>query len=128
MNIRELNHIAIHVADVAQSAKFYQTVLRLEPMPRPAFSFPGAWFRLGKNQELHLIGDRGDPVFAGNRSNHWALMVDDLDAWESHLKTSGADFAPKKKRPDGASQIFLRDPDGHVIELFVPPVSGTKSF
>jgi catechol 2,3-dioxygenase-like lactoylglutathione lyase family enzyme len=24
-------------------------------------------------------------------------------------------------RPDGAWQIYVRDPDGHVIELFTPP-------
>jgi len=47
-------------------------------------------------------------------------MVDNLDQWANHLQGSGANFAPKKKRPDGASQIFLRDPDGHVIELFTP--------
>ncbi len=121
MKIRELNHIAIHVADVARSSDFYRSVLQLQSIPRPAFSFPGAWFRLGTNQELHLIGDRGDPVSSSNRGNHFALMVDDIDQWAHHLQESGANFAPKKKRPDGASQIFLRDPDGHVIELFTPP-------
>ena len=120
MNIRELNHVAIHVTNVEKSSDFYRSVLRLESIPRPAFSFPGAWFRLGAKQELHLIGDRGDPVFSSNRGNHFALKVDDLDAWAAHLQKAGAQFAPKKARPDGASQIFLRDPDGHVIELFTP--------
>jgi catechol 2,3-dioxygenase-like lactoylglutathione lyase family enzyme len=71
-------------------------------------------------QELHLIGDRAQPVFSHNRGNHFALRTDDLDAWESHFKTIG--FKPKirKLRPDGAGQIFLEDPDGHVIELSVP--------
>ena len=121
MNIRELNHIAIHVTDVPRSSDFYRSVLQLQSIPRPAFSFPGAWFRLGTNQELHLIGDRGDPVSSSNRGNHFALMVDDIDQWALHLQASGANFAPKKKRPDGASQIFLRDPDGHVIELCTAP-------
>jgi lactoylglutathione lyase len=121
MKIRELNHIAIHVTDVEKSCRFYQSVLQLESLTRPAFDFPGAWFRLGASQELHLIGDRGNPVFSSNRGNHFALMVDDIDKWANHLQVSGADFAPQKRRPDGAWQIFLRDPDGHVIELFTPP-------
>ena len=121
MKIRELNHIAIHVTDVEKSGGFYRSVLQLESIPRPAFSFPGAWFGLGAKQELHLIGDRGNPVFSSNRGNHFALMVDDIDQWANHLQESNADFAPKKRRPDGAWQIFLRDPDGHVIELFPPP-------
>ena len=121
MKILELNHVALHVADVEKSGDFYRKILLLDPMPRPAFSFPGAWFRLGANQELHLIGERGEPVSSGNRSNHFALRVDELDSWESHFQKLGANFRPRKQRPDGAWQVFLRDPDGHVIELFTPP-------
>src|SRR5438034_10793520 len=58
MKIYELNHVAIHVKDVEASCKFYASVLRLEPISRPAFTFPGAWFRLGASQELHIIGNR----------------------------------------------------------------------
>jgi lactoylglutathione lyase len=121
MIIHALNHVALHVADVARSCDFYRTVLRLEPLPRPAFDFPGAWFRLGDNQELHLIGRRDHPVVAGSRGNHFALLVDDLGAWQRHLQERGADVRPPKQRPDGAGQLFLRDPDGHFIELFTPP-------
>jgi lactoylglutathione lyase len=117
MKIHELNHVAIHVADVERSCAFYRGVLRLETMPRPAFDFPGAWFRLGLNQELHLIGRRG-PVVSTDGNNHFALRVDDIAAWEEHLQQAGAEFRPRKQRPDGAWQIFLRDPDGHFIELF----------
>src|SRR5438046_3521442 len=121
MTIRELNHVAIYVTDLKRSSDFYRLILRLEPIPRPAFKFPGAWFRLGTSQELHLIANHGDPIFPSHKSNHFALGVDDLDEWERHLRSVGADFASKKQRPDGAWQIFLRDPDSHVIELFTPP-------
>jgi len=121
MKILELNHVAIHVSDVEKSCEFYRSVLRLEPIPRPAFTFPGAWFRLGENQELHLIGDRTEPVFSHNRGNHFALQVDDLEVWERHFDSLKMEHLPRKRRPDGSSQLFLRDPDGHVIELFLPP-------
>lgn len=121
MTVFELNHVALHVSDVERSCKFYGEVLRLEPMARPAFTFPGAWFRLGPAQELHLIGERVEPVVSGNRGNHFALRVDDLAEWEAHLKRALAEYRPPKPRPDGAMQLFLRDPDGHVIELFTPP-------
>jgi lactoylglutathione lyase len=118
MKIHELDHVAIHVSDVERSCAFYRGVLRLEPLPRPAFDFPGAWFRLGANQELHLIGRR-EPLAPVNGNNHFALRVDDIAAWETHLKQAGAEHRPKM-RPDGARQIFLCDPDGHFIELFTP--------
>ncbi len=111
--------MAIHVRDVEASCRFYEEVLRLEPIPRPAFTFPGAWFRLGTIQELHIIGDRSEPVYSHNRGNHFALRVDNLDEWEKHLTDVNADFQKRKMRPDGAWQVFLRDPDGHVVELFI---------
>ncbi len=121
MKIRELNHVAIRVRDLDASCAFYRDALRLEEIPRPAFTFPGAWFRLGMSQELHLIGDRTDPVLSHNRGNHFALRVEGLDSWERHLDTLRIEHPLRKRRPDGAWQVFVRDPDGHVIELFTPP-------
>lgn len=116
----QLNHVAIHVADVEASERFYREVLRLEAIPRPAFSFPGAWFRLGADQELHLIGERTSPVNSHNRGNHYALLVDDIDAWERHFQQIGVP-SRRQKRPDGAHQVYVSDPDGHVIELCTAP-------
>ncbi|MFO0871663.1 MAG: VOC family protein [Pirellulales bacterium] len=120
MQIRQLNHVAIHVADVAASVRFYRDVLQLEEIPRPAFRFPGAWFRLGADQELHLIGERTEPVHSHNRGNHYALLVDDIDAWEEHFRQVGTP-SRRQQRPDGAFQVYVADPDGHVIELCTPP-------
>ena len=124
MKVQELNHVALHVAEVARSCEFYRKVLQLHQISRPAFTFPGAWFQLGVNQELHLIGGRAEPVNSGHRGNHFALRVDELDSWEAHLRKVGAEFRLRVQRPDGAWQVFVRDPDGHVIELFEPPPSG----
>jgi len=113
----QLNHVAIHVADVERSVAFYRDVLKLEQIPRPAFTFPGAWFRLGADQELHIIGERKRDVDSHNRGNHFALLVDDFDAWERHLTVCGTKFAPRRLRPDGAWQLYAIDPDGHYVEL-----------
>src|SRR5262245_52821502 len=117
MKFTQLDHIALHVEDVERSVAFYTRVLRLAPIPRPAFTFPGAWFRLGECQELHLIGQRTEPVYSRSRGNHWALMVDDMDAWEAHFQRIGTPYTPRRTRPDGAFQIYVTDPDGHTIEL-----------
>lgn len=117
MKTLKLDHVALHVADLERSTKFYTEVLKLEPMPRPAFAFPGAWFRLGASQELHLIGERTAPVISHNRGNHWALMIDDMDAWEQYFQKNEIPYLPRRRRPDGAFQIYLIDPDGHYIEL-----------
>jgi len=121
MKIMQLNHVALHVEDVERSCQFYGEVLELERMDRPAFSFPGAWFRIGADQELHLIGDRDQPVVSNNRGNHFAMTVDDMDSWEDRLRTHGATYRPRHRRPDGALQLFVVDPDGHFVELCTLP-------
>lgn len=113
--VRELNHVALDVSDVPASVRFYRDVLGLPELPRPDFGFPGAWFRLGVTQELHLIGQRDRPV--GQRAGHFALLVSDSDAAAARLRAAGVEFRGPKPRPDGAMQVFTHDPDGNVIEL-----------
>lgn len=117
MNILQLDHVAIHVEDVAASVAFYGDVLGLPALNRPAFDFPGAWFGLGTGQALHLIGGRDKPVHSSHRGTHFALQVSGLDAWEQRIIQSGATYLPRRVRPDGAQQVFVCDPDGHWIEL-----------
>lgn len=121
MIVRTLDHVAIHVENVERSCSFYSEALQLQSIPRPAFTFPGAWFQLGEYQQLHIIGERKQPVVSQSRGNHFALLVDDINAWEQHLATGGYSHYPRRIRPDGAYQIFVTDPDGHVIELCTPP-------
>ena len=124
MKTIQLNHVALHVEDVDKSVHFYQEILKLESIERPAFGFPGAWFRIGVDQELHLIGGRDHPTFGHNRGNHFAMMVDDAAAmseWETYFEKQGVEYMPRRTRPDGAFQIYVDDPDGHTVELCTPP-------
>lgn len=120
MKITQLNHVAIHCADLDASVRFYRDVLGLPEIPRPAFNFPGAWFAIGPDgQELHLIArpPRETDSYSIPRERHFAMAVDDAAAAEARLRAAGVEFQPAKPRPDGVLQVFLRDPDGHVVEL-----------
>jgi catechol 2,3-dioxygenase-like lactoylglutathione lyase family enzyme len=116
MTIREIDHVALEVADVEQSLAFFGEVLGLKRIPRPQMDVPGAWFRIGNAQELHLIGGRVQPAHSAIRGNHFAMEVDNIAAWEVQLRGFGVECAVWR-RPDGATSIFLKDPDGHVVEL-----------
>jgi len=117
-NVTQLNHVAIHVADAERSAAFYREVLGLQPMPQPTFDFPVVWLRIGKDQELHIIGNKGRPLEMPERSIcHTALAVEDIEAAKRHLEEKGIDHRGVFRRPDGAAQLFLNDPDGHRVEL-----------
>ena len=117
LTILELNHVALHVQDVQVSCRFYGETLGFKELPRPAFDFTGAWFALGPNQELHLIGNRNQGVYSQPQGNHFALKVLSIAETEAHLRAARVTFLGPKQRPDGMWQIFLSDPDGYVLEF-----------
>jgi catechol 2,3-dioxygenase-like lactoylglutathione lyase family enzyme len=113
-------------------------VLGLREIARPAaFDFPGAWFALGDGQ-LHLIGRDGGTMRVNkpldSRDVHFAVRVSDFEAMLAHLHALGyredADLAnPMRIRANrapnaGFPQIFVLDPDRHVIELNAATASG----
>lgn len=120
MEILGIDHVGLHVRDVGRSLAFYRDLLGMQPIERPDLGFPGAWLRVGTTQELHLIGrDPGDPSPPTER--HWAVEARDLESWRTRLSDAGHELPPIRTRPDGARQQFVRDPDGHVLELLQRP-------
>lgn len=80
MEIDSLHHVALPCAVLERSRRFYQEVLGLTEIPRPALPVAGAWFRVGASQELHLVvGDAQATLRAakGMDTNdiHFALRV-----------------------------------------------------
>lgn len=126
ITVRHIDHVTLVVRDVEASRRFYVGLLGMTEVPRPAFSFGGAWFQAGATL-IHLIeehdrsGPAGYPVevlVKSSRNHHFAFEVDDAAAAAATLKQMGIPLIDDaKRRPDGAIQMFLTDPDGHVIEL-----------
>jgi catechol 2,3-dioxygenase-like lactoylglutathione lyase family enzyme len=126
---RRLQHCGLIVADLERSRAFYGGALGLEEVPRPPnFVFAGAWFQIGDDQ-LHLLvegdttgsagGPEPGPSVRDGLATHIALEVDDLDAACARLDEHDVSLiGGPMPRGDGYDQIFVRDPDGYVIELF----------
>lgn len=117
LKVKELNHVAVHVRDLAASIHFYEDILELPRLPRPNFSFGGAWFALG-SQELHLVEDA--TLEDGKRAHHhFALLIDDTYKAREVLERKGmTTFRSHGLRPDGAVQLFFYDPDGYLLEMY----------
>ena len=126
IQVKSLDHVTIVVKDLERSRQFYVDGLGMTELPRPAFTFPGSWFQAGVTQ-VHLIQEHvgtppaGNPLpeqFRTSRSQHFAFVVDDAEATYARAQELGMKIvSPPKSRPDGFVQVFLNDPDGHVVEL-----------
>lgn len=117
MRVTQLDHIAVYATDFETSVAFYRDVLCLSPRPRPDFGDLGAWFQIAPGQELHVIHSPTPLNLPQDRLAHFALLVENESAALAHLDRHHVAYSEPKKRPDGATQIFLRDPDHYLIEL-----------
>jgi catechol 2,3-dioxygenase-like lactoylglutathione lyase family enzyme len=126
--VQSLDHVTLVVKDLARTRRFYVDVLGMRQVPRPNFSFAGDWYQAGDTQ-IHIIleaegsGPAGTGKEPHSRSRHFAFLVDSAEAAHRQLLEQGIPIvSPPKMRPDGAVQVFVHDPDGHLVELCSPPV------
>jgi catechol 2,3-dioxygenase-like lactoylglutathione lyase family enzyme len=121
MTATSINHVSIHAEDLEQSAAFYERLFGMQRIPAPTFAVPVVWLRLG-HQQLHLFVR---PEVQAPRFHHVGLNVDDFEAvyWralEQRLDDESAFFSGIYELPDGAVQMYLRDPADNLVEVDWP--------
>ena len=114
-----MHHVSLLVADTARALDFYYGVLGLAVNDsRPDLGYPGAWLDVGA-QQVHLL-ELPDPADGesgakhGGRDRHFALIIDDLDAFRTRLESRGIDYTVSRS---GRRALFCRDYDGNAVEL-----------
>lgn len=122
-----VSHVSVTVTDLEKAKAFYGGVLGLAAIPRPAFGFPGVWYALeGERLSLHVTVKDAmplrpvDPHRFDTRDPHFALAVPDADETYARLQASGLPFHDFEGTPTGLRQLFVRDPDGNMVELVGP--------
>ena len=106
---------------------FYEGILGMAVLPRPDFSFGGAWLDAGNGRQIHLI--EGDvPPSLGQ---HVAFRVDDVDTTVAKLRAAGVDASDAKHVGDTAiRQAFAerprRQPVGVQSAVLISRVSGVS--
>ena len=130
MEIDGLHHVALPCADLERSRRFYQEVLGLTEIPRPALPVAGAWFRVGGSQELHLVVGDAQATFRSRKGMdtndiHFAVRVKDYREALEALEAKGyrEDLNPddpmgiRTSMRVGYPQIYILDPDRNIIEI-----------
>jgi catechol 2,3-dioxygenase-like lactoylglutathione lyase family enzyme len=120
--VRRAHHVSFAIADLARARRFYGEVLGLPEIPRPDFGFPGAWYRAGEIEVHLIVAPAGAPVGTppprlSPLADHAAFQVAEYAATRDRLRAAGHEVLETGAE---VGQLFVQDPDGHVIELIVP--------
>jgi len=154
MEIKRIDHYSIRTLDVEASRKFYTGIIGLTVGPRPAFPFPGLWLYNGKppadlehsggnygivhvmgvdpNDSKGLVDTVGyvDPKTLQGAStgslDHIALSVTGRASMVARCKKAGLKYFERTVPTLGLHQMFLKDPNGVMIELNFPASEAPK--
>jgi catechol 2,3-dioxygenase-like lactoylglutathione lyase family enzyme len=110
-----IDHLVLHVRDVARAKKFYTELLGMTVYRE---NDDQAFLHCG-NQGVALFKKRGDaPLATGNDLNHLALNVETgtYETLKAELERHGVTVSG---RPGEDRCIYFHDPDGHRLQLMV---------
>lgn len=124
MPVHSLGHAVLNVRDLERAVDFYHGALGL-PIAARSDEFRMVFFSLGNHHDfaVRAVGeDAPGPNRKGVGLYHVAFCVgdslDDLRSMKSHLEERGVATDGLVDHTVTAS-IYLRDPDGNGIELYV---------
>lgn len=118
-----LDHVSLLVRSLEKSEAFYTGVMGFEPIFNGTHQPNIRWYGIGGVTALHITeADFGRTHL--EKQTHFAVHVEDFEGFVSGLRDKGVSFYdwPGNEnsvtgRPDGFRQIYVRDPDGYVVEI-----------
>ena len=127
--LQVLDHLVLTVSDPDRTIAFYRDVLGMQPE-----AFTGAdgsrrmALKFGAQKiNLHKAGQEVEPKAARpmpGAADLCFLTGDDLLTWEAHLARAGVAVEAGPVARTGATgpirSLYLRDPDGNLIEIATP--------
>lgn len=139
-----LNHYNLMTRDLAATVAFYTEVLGLKSGFYPAELGPGAWLydsngvpvvhtqevvdanfaEVAGKTAARLGNLRGplarDELWGSGTLDHVAFLCEDYDGFRDRLKAQGVPFRESGVASAAVQQLFLRDPNGVIVELNFP--------
>ena len=111
-----IDHVVVHVEDVPRARRFYVDLLGMEV----AHENPGRVFLRCGQQRLALFEGRKTPeAGAGRDLNHIAFQVESGSYEEVKESLEAAGIAVTGRKGDPRC-IYVRDPDGHQLQILAP--------
>ena len=120
MSVGMLDHFNVRTRRLDETVRFYEDILGLQNGDRPNFSFPGAWMYSEGRPVVHLvdISPTSEPQKPDSGVvHHVAFASRDFNGMKQRLQSKGMAFDTRQVPGGELWQIFVRDPNGVMIEL-----------
>jgi catechol 2,3-dioxygenase-like lactoylglutathione lyase family enzyme len=117
-HITGISHIALYVHDMNKTLAFYKDFLGFE-QPYSLTNQDGSlhltWIKINDRQSIELFPET---EAGSDRLYHVALETDDAVGMRNYLAAHGVAVPDKVgKGKIGNLNYFIRDPDGHIVEI-----------
>ena len=131
-SIERILETALYVDDQQAARRFYVDLLGCTPLleiPRMlALDVAGRSVLLlfQRGATLEPLASEGGviPPHGGVGQQHlaFAIPADAIDAWTARLEKAGVAIESQVRWARGGTSLYVRDPDGHSVELATPGV------
>ena len=119
---------ALYVDDLGQAGAFYEGVLGFAALTSDsrfrAYDVGGRsvllLFQRGATLETVTLPSGVIPPHDGHGPLHIAFAADDLIPWERRLDEHRVVIEGRMDWPRGGRSLYVRDPDGHLLEFATP--------
>ncbi len=116
LKVTGIDHVVLHVRDVARSKKFYIELLGME-VDHEGSDY--LFMSCGKQSVALFEVDKGERIHAGDEMNHMALRLrsGEYQKVKTILEEAGVEVSGRRGDPHC---IYFSDPDGHRLQLLTP--------
>ena len=128
--LRGVLETSLYVADLARAAAFWEGIVGLKSIAADgrfrAYDAGRATvlllFLQGATSATAVLPGGTIPPHEGQGRLHVAFAIAraDLAAWEAKLERAGVAVEGRMDWPRGGKSLYLRDPDGHLVEFATP--------
>lgn len=117
VEVKGITHINLVVSDLRRAKTFYQAVFGLEEMFSPG---PGLVFlKVTGSDDVIALHESVD-AHGANKIDHFGFRLADEAQRERAIEeviAAGGSFVERGSHGPGNPYVYVRDPDGYMIEL-----------
>ena len=116
LKITGIDHVVLHVKDLARAKKFYVDFLGMEVERERSWQL---FLKCGAQGVALFEAEGDDEIHGGSEMNHMALRLQagEYEKVRALLESRGIEVTG---RPGDPECVYFSDPDGHRLQLLMP--------